>query len=279
MLRLLRGIRASDFVMFYEWETTTFIQKVEINCRDIFWNPLTSQLAITSASQFYLLQYNKDKVRQFLASQKEEVGDEGIDEAFSIDTEISETVVSGIWLKSCFFYLTNQNKLNYILHEKSMNYAFLERPCQILGYLPTQGVLLFVDGAHKITSYEIPTAFYSAISNAAVQDFDSMKSDLEKIENHKFHDRVAKYLEAHDQLEVALEIVKNSEIKFEYALKLEDVEQAYSIAKESGSKNSLKQIGDLCLVKGEFDKAESAFKLAEDLPSLFLMYSSLGEFL
>lgn len=46
--------------MFYEWETTLFIQKVEINCRDIFWNSTTEQLAVCSSGQFYLLQYNKD---------------------------------------------------------------------------------------------------------------------------------------------------------------------------------------------------------------------------
>lgn len=210
-------------------------------------------------------------------SSQEEVGDEGIDEAFSIEAEIQESVTSGIWLKSCFFYLTSQNKLNYIVKDKPMNYAFLEKPCQILGYLPTQGVLLFVDGANKITSYEIPQAFYSAVSHAAVEDYDSMRSDLEKIENHKFHDRLAKFLEANERLEEALEVVKNPEIKFEYALKLEDIEQAYAIAEESGSKQSLKQIGDLCLVKGDFDRAESAFRLAEDLSSLFLIYSSLGK--
>ena len=218
-------------------------------------------------------------MKEYLSSHKEEVGDEGIDEAFSIDAEIQEPIVSGVWLKSCFFYITSQNKLNYIVKDKQMNYAFLEKPCQILGYLPTQGVLLFVDGANKITSYEIPTAFYSAISHIAEDDYDSMRSDVEKMENHKFHDKVAKFLEAHDNLEEALAVVKNPEIKFEYALKLEDIEQAYAIAVNSGSKNSLKQIGDLCLLKGEFERAESSFKMADDLSSLFLIYSSLGKFL
>lgn len=60
MLGLRRGIRSSEFIMFYEWETTLFIQKVEINCRDIFWNSTTEQLAVCSSGQFYLLQYNKD---------------------------------------------------------------------------------------------------------------------------------------------------------------------------------------------------------------------------
>lgn len=142
--------------------------------------------------------------------------------------------------------------------------------------MPTQGVLFLVDGANKILSFEVPVNFPSAISHIQEGLFDELNGDLEKIENHKFHDKIAKYLEAEDNLEQAFQIVKNPEIKLDYALKLEYIDEAHEIACQSGSKAALKQIGDLCLQKGEFKKAEDAFKLAEDYPSLFLIYSSLG---
>lgn len=270
----LLGIRSTDFVMFYEWETTTFIQKIEISCKDIIWNPTSNQLTITSTGNFYLLRYNAGRVKEALKAN--EVSEEGVDEAFAIDAEIPETVVSGIWLKRCFFFLTNQNKLNYVVQDKPLNFAYLERPSTVLGYMPTQGCLFFIDGANKITSFEVPIGFYSAISSIADEDFDGMRSELAKLENHKYYDRVAKYLESIGNLREAFEVVKHQELKFEYAIKLEEIEAAYEIACESGSKPSLKQIGDLCLTKGEFDKAENAFKLVEDFPSLLLMYSSLG---
>lgn len=273
----LLGIRTNDFIMFYDWDSTVFVQKIEINCKDLYWNSTSYKLAVAAPQQLYLLQFNPNTLKAFLSSGKQEAGDDGIDEAFSIESELTETVISGIWLKNCFFYVTSQNKLNYVVKDKPINYAYLERPSSVLGYMSTQGALFFVDGANRITSYEIPQNFPSAISSIAEEDFDSMRADLDKIENNKFHDKVAKYLEAIDNIEIAFEVVKNPEMKFEYALKLEKVDEAHQIAIESGSKNSLKAIGDLCLLKGEFAKAEHSFKLAEDLSSLLLLYSSLGD--
>ena len=45
--------------MFYEWETTTFIQKIEINAKDLFWNPSSNQVAVSTAAEFFVLEYNK----------------------------------------------------------------------------------------------------------------------------------------------------------------------------------------------------------------------------
>ena len=215
-------------------------------------------------------------MKEFLSKGANATSDDGIDDAFEVVAEINETAVSGIWLKACFFYLTNQNRLSYVVKDKVMSYAFLEKSCQILGYMPTQGVLFLIDSANKIISYEVPVNFPSAITHIAEDNFDELAGDLEKIENQKFHDKIAKYLEVIDKMEQAFQIVKNPEVKFEYALKLEYLEEAHEIAFKSGSKNSLKQIGDLCLQKGDFERAEEAFRQAEDFSSLFLLYSSLG---
>lgn len=261
--------------MFYDWEKTTFIQKVEISCKDIIWNSLTNQLVVSAHDQFYLLTYNKDKVTEAIASD-EDLGDEGVEDAFEIDAEVNEAIVAGVWLKNCFFFINKQNKLNYTVKGKSMNYAYLEKASQILGYQPTQGVLFFVDASNKLFSYEVPQAFVNAIGRIEEEDFDAMRKELEKIDNHKFHDKVAKYLETEDNLEIAFSVVKNQEIKFDYALRLEYIDEAHAIACHSQSDSSLKQIGDLCLLKGQFEKAEEAFKLSNDFSSLFLIYSSLG---
>ncbi len=45
--------------MFYEWETTTFIQKIEITAKDLFWNPSSNQLAISTTSEFFVLEFDK----------------------------------------------------------------------------------------------------------------------------------------------------------------------------------------------------------------------------
>lgn len=55
-----RAIKSSDFVMFYDWETTTFIQKVEMASKDIFWSQTGNTFAISSSTFFYTLQFNKE---------------------------------------------------------------------------------------------------------------------------------------------------------------------------------------------------------------------------
>lgn len=67
------------------------------------------------------------KLTQYIDSGNNDQED-GIEDAFTVIAEISEPIVTGIWIKKCFFYLTAQNKLNYVVKDKPFGYAFLERP-------------------------------------------------------------------------------------------------------------------------------------------------------
>ena len=44
----LLGVRSSDFVLFYDWETCNFISKIDVTSKDVYWNNKTWKQLIIS---------------------------------------------------------------------------------------------------------------------------------------------------------------------------------------------------------------------------------------
>ena len=76
--------------------------------------------------------------------------------------------------------------------------------------------------------------------------------------------------------EQAFKITKDVDHKFELALGLQKIDEAYEIAIKSENRTKLKQAGDLSLLFGRIDYAIECLKKSDDLGGLLLIYTSLG---
>lgn len=84
-------------------------------------------------------------------------------------------------------------------------------------------------------------------------------------------------MEANNQREMAFEITPDKDHKFDLALTLNKIEDAYKIAEEQESLDKWKKVGDIALMAGAFDLAERCFDKSQDFNSLLLFYSSYGD--
>lgn len=65
--------------------------------------------------------------------------------------------------------------------------------------------------------------------------------------------------------------------KFELALGLNLVEEAYQIAEQQVSVEKWRKVGDIALSRGQFTLAETCYDKSSDFNSLLLFYSSYGD--
>jgi coatomer subunit beta' len=84
-------------------------------------------------------------------------------------------------------------------------------------------------------------------------------------------------LEAQEYLEEALKISPDSEQKFDIALKLNNFDVAREIALKDNTEHKWKSLGDLALSSFKYKLAIEAFKNANDLESLLLLYTSFNQ--
>lgn len=142
--------------------------------------------------------------------------------------------------------------------------------------MASQQKLFLVGSKNTLTSYELPVAFSEAIALISSGDLNISKQ-LNKLDNHSDHDRLARVLDGIDMKEKAFEVVKSLDFKFELAIQLNFMDEALELARESSTVKRWKETGDLCMNNGRFDDCEECYKAANDIASLFLLYTSMGD--
>ena len=73
---------------------------------------------------------------------------------------------------------------------------------------------------------------------------------------------------------MAYDMSPDSNHKFELALQLNYINDAYAIADQQTSVEKWRKVGDIALSKGQFTLAEECFEKSSDFNSLLLTYSS-----
>lgn len=56
---LIRAIRSTEFIVFYDWETCKVIRRIDIVAKKIYWNEAGSLITISTTDDLYVLAYNK----------------------------------------------------------------------------------------------------------------------------------------------------------------------------------------------------------------------------
>jgi coatomer subunit beta' len=145
-----------------------------------------------------------------------------------------------------------------------------------LGYDGKQNRLYLIDKTLNIVSYSLLLSlinYQAAILNDDIHGAQQFFKDIPIT----FHSKLAKFLEANNQKEMAFDITPDKDHKFDLALQLNKIEEASSIAEEQESVDKWKKVGDIALMSGYFDLAERCFDKSQDYNSLLLFYSSFGD--
>lgn len=70
------------------------VRRIDVPAKDIRWSDSGELVAIIAEASFYVLRYSREAVEEAVASGAE-FDEDGIDDAFELQTETSETVRTG----------------------------------------------------------------------------------------------------------------------------------------------------------------------------------------
>eukprot|EP00479_Gromia_sphaerica_P010524 TRINITY_DN4868_c0_g1_i1.p1 TRINITY_DN4868_c0_g1~~TRINITY_DN4868_c0_g1_i1.p1 ORF type:complete len:380 (+),score=91.68 TRINITY_DN4868_c0_g1_i1:419-1558(+) len=157
-----------------------------------------------------------------------------------------------------------------------MTLAHLDRPSYLLGYLPKDNRVYLIDKQYQIFSYQLLLHVLAYQAAIVRRDFEAAEDALPSIPK-EYRNRLARFLEAQDLKEMALEISSDPEHQFELCLHLGKLEMAREVLMKSGTDQKWKQLGDLALAQFDLNLAEECLLRAKDLGGLLLLYSSKGD--
>ncbi|KIM60066.1 hypothetical protein SCLCIDRAFT_26858 [Scleroderma citrinum Foug A] len=240
-----------------------------------------SLIAIASEDSFYVLRFDRDAYTAKL-DEGAETTDEGVEEASGVIAEISDTVKTAKWVRDCFIY-TASNWNNYFVRKESYTISPSDMPMYILGYAPAHNHVYLTDKAMSIYAYSLSLNVIKYRMAVLRGDMDAAGEILPSIPHEQLN-KVARFLEAKDLKELAMQITTDPDHKFDLALALDDLDAALGVitqsVPETEAESKWKALGDRVLAVWRFERfdlAKGAYEKAGDLGSLMLLVVSMGD--
>ncbi|KAF8498938.1 coatomer beta [Hysterangium stoloniferum] len=274
----LLSARGNGFVVFWDWESCDIVRRIEVDAKSVVWSGTGELVAITSGDSFYILRFNRDAYTSLLETGRE-IGDEGVEEAFDVVAEINEVVRTAKWVGDCFVYTNSANRLNYLIGSHTYTVAHFDSPLFLLGYIPSHNRIYLSDKELHVYGYALALNVIEYESAILRGDLEASAEILPTIPK-EHRNKVARFLEAQDLKELALQVTIDSDHKFELSLQLDDLDGAIEIARDIPSPESdskWKAIGDRALAVWRFDLARECFEKAGDLSALLLLLLAIGD--
>ncbi|KAI7838750.1 hypothetical protein COHA_007543 [Chlorella ohadii] len=271
----LLGVRAQDFIAFYDWATGKVVRRIDVAARGVHWSEGGSLVAIAAESSFYMLEYDRDAAEAALSS-GQELDEDGVEEAFELQAEIPEKIRTGIWVGDCFIYNNAAWRLNYCVGGEVTTLYHLDRPMYLLGYLASQSKVYLMDKDFSVVPYTLLLSVVEYKTLVLRGDLETAADVLETIPQDQ-HNSIAKFLEAKGMPDQALQVATDPDYKFELAVGLGLLELALELAGQTDNESKWRQLGELALANGKLDLAQQCFSRAKDLGGLLLLHSSHGD--
>ncbi|CAB3979431.1 Coatomer subunit beta [Paramuricea clavata] len=270
----LIGVRSSAGLSFYDWENTELIRRIDIQPKSVHWSDSGELCAIATDDTIYILKYCPEKVTQAMEN-KDEISEDGIEEAFDVVGEIEDIVKTGLWVGDCFIYTNSVNRLNYYVGGEIVTIAHLDGTMYLLGYIPKDNRLYLGDKDLNVVSYSLLLSVLEYQTAVMREDFETAKQVLPTIPKEQ-RNRVAHFLEKQGYKQQALAVSCDPEHRFELAVQLGELKIAYEIAMEDQNEKKWKQLAELAIKNCEFQLAQECLHRAEDFGGLLLLASSAG---
>jgi len=282
------GVKGSDGVLFYEWDSGEFIQKIEAVPKDVFWCDSGNMVLLATEESAYVLSYNAQQVAQAIAMGQ--VNPEaGIEGSFELLYEINDKITSGKWVGDCFIYINNAGRLNYSVGGQIETLVHLETSAggqsqhTVLGYLAKEDRVYLVDKSLNVIAYKVMLAVLQYQTAVMRGDFDAANTLLPNIPESEYT-KVARFLESQGFKEEAFAVTTDPDHKFDLALELGQIETAHELLLETPdedkdsteSESKWKRLSDAALKENNLELVEAASVASHDYSDLLLLYSAIG---
>lgn len=269
----LLGVQGQGGIGFFDWQSLSLVRRIEVEPRAVYWSESGELVALACEDTVYVLRFSREAYDSAVATGS--VEEDGVESAFEVVTDLSETCTSGSWVGDCFVYTNGANRLSYLVGDKTYTLAHHDQPMYILGYLPRDGRVYVTDRDLNVVSYQLSLSVVEYQTLVLRGDLELAQSILPDIPDEQ-RGKLARFLEDQGFKEEALDIATESEHRFELALSLNKLGVALSIAKERDEEHKWRSVGDAALAAWDAVLAEECFKSANDLGSLLLLYSANG---
>jgi len=285
----LVGVKGGEgAVLFYDWDSGEFIQKIEATPKEVYWSDSGNMVLIATEESAYVLAYNTEKVTQAIAMGQISPED-GVDGSFDLLYEIGDTIVSGKWVGDCFIYVNSSGRLNYSVGGQIETLVHLETSAggqtqhSILGYLAKEDRVFLVDKALNIVSYKIMLAVLQYQTAVMRGDFDAANELLPNIPESEYT-KVARFLESQGFKEEAFAVTTDADHKFDLAMELGQIEVGHQLLLETPEEDKdsteteakWKRLSDAALKETNLELCEAAALASHDYSDLLMLYSAVG---
>jgi len=285
----LIGVKGGEgAVLFYDWESGVFVQKIEAAPKEVFWSDSGNMVLIATAESAYVLAYHADKVAQAI-SMGQVSPEDGVEGSFDLLYEIGDNITSGKWVGDCFIYVNGGGRLNYSVGGQIETLVHLETSAggqaqhSVLGYLAKEDRVYLVDKALNIVSYRIMLAVLQYQTAVMRGDFDAANELLPNIPESEYT-KVARFLESQGFKEEAFAVTTDPDHKFELALELGQTAVAHQLLQETPeedqdsteTESKWKRLSDAALKETNLELCEAAALASHDYSDLLMLYSAVG---
>ena len=270
----LMCIRAGEVCFFFDWAECRLVRRIDVTPKEIKWSESGDLVVVVCEESFFVLRYNRELVTAAFES-GQPVGEEGVEGAFEVVHEISETIRTCVWVGDCLLYTNTAGRLNYTIGAEIITLQHLDRPLYIVGYIKKDNRIYLIDRDAGIVSYQLLLSVLEYQTAVVRRDFEAAAAVLPQVPKDEYN-RIARFLEAQGFKEEALAVATDPEHQFELAVGLDKLQAAYEYTIAQPSEAKWKQIADLALLASNIALAEECLVRAADLPGLLLLYTSTG---
>lgn len=271
---VLLGVKGQGGISFFDWATGALVRRIEVEPREVYWSESGELVALACDDSCYILRFSREAFQD--AVQSGQVEDDGVEAAFEVITDISESVRTGEWVGDCFLYTNATNRLNYLVGAETYTVSHFDQPMYILGYIQRDSRIYLADKDVGVTSFALSLPVLEYQTLVLRDELEAASELLSSIPESELN-KVARFLDGQGHKELALEVATDPEHKFELALALNRLDIALELAKEANVEHRWKTVGDTALAAWDVSLAAECFTHANDLGSLLLLYSSTAD--
>ena len=271
---VLLGVKGQGGISFFDWATGGLIRRIEVEPRQVYWSESGELVTLACEDTFYVLRFSRENYIEGLQAGLAE--EDGVESAFEVITDISESVRTGEWVGDCFIYTNSTNRLNYLVGDQTYTVSHFDQPMYVIGYIQRDSRIYLADKDVNVTSFALSLPVLEYQTLVLREDMETAAELLPTIPQDQLN-KIARFLEGQGHKSLALEVATDPEHKFDLALALNHLDIALELAREADVDHKWKTVGDAALTAWDVALAAECFLHAKDLGSLLLLYSSTSD--